>query len=392
MTSHNWNFTALPPIQPDPIFAITAEAIAAGPEAINGTIGVYMDEQGKPLLFDSVKKALTELGEKLPSLNYSYPPLSGLPEFRSAINNLLFDQPKNLHIAGIAATAGTGALAMNLRLARLMQPGASVILQMPAWVNHPPVCEANFLHITQTQYLDARHKPDTVHLEMACEDEPDRPKILLLQVGCHNPTGLDFEPDQWKHIVNIAKKHDCLVILDFAYQGFKSKPEDERGPINVFLESGLPLLISWSASKNHSIYGMRTGYACAVAPDDKTRANLDILYSRISRGMHSAAPTFGQTIVALVQQKYQKEWKIDLKNCREMMAKKRQLMIEQLPESFHAALSGYGMFAMLPLTQKQILTLKDQKVFLATDGRLNIGGIPLTRIEEMCEKITEVVK
>lgn len=388
--STRWDFHALPPVQPDPLFGIAAEAALAGSSAINGTLGIFMDENGKPALFPSTKLALDELGKKLSTLNYSYPPLSGLPEFRTAVTDLIFGPTHHLHIASIAATAGTGSLAMNLRLAKMMQPEATVILQHPAWANHPPICQANFLHITEVPYI-VDGKPSVATLKQACE-KANRPVILLLQVGCHNPTGLDFSMEQWQEIADLSVEKDCLVILDFAYQGFKSTPQEDRKPIDLFLKTQRPLLICWSASKNFSIYGMRCGFSCAVAPDEDIRAKLDVLYSRITRGMHSAAPTFGQMIVALVQQKYRDQWEKDLASAREMMLRKRQLLLEHLPETFHASLSGYGMFAMLPLTTQQVHSLKkDYKVFVASDGRLNIGGIPLNRIEELCERIEKVL-
>ncbi len=384
-----WDFSAIAAVEPDPLFGIAALAKAAGPDAIDGTLGIYLDEQARPVLFPSVKMALTDLAEHLPSLNYSYPPLAGLPEFRTAVTSLIFDDPSALHIASIAATAGTGALAMNLRLAKLMQPEATVVLQMPAWGNHPPLILANALHVTETQYVGSDGKPDTEPIANACE-QATRPIILLLQVGCHNPTGLDFIVDQWKEIAAIATRFDCLVLLDFAYQGFKGTPEEDRKVINYFIQTS-PLLIAWSASKNHSIYGMRCGFSCAIAPDRETQAKLEILYSRITRGMTSAAPTFGQMIVALVQSKYRNQWLADLKGARETMTRKRQLLRDALPERFHPSLAGFGMFAMLPLTLEQIKTLRtDHKVFFTDDGRINIAGIPVDRMAELCEKIQKV--
>ena len=47
---------AVPLAHPDPIFAIAEEARAAGSEAIDATIGVYIDEKGQTKLFPSVKK------------------------------------------------------------------------------------------------------------------------------------------------------------------------------------------------------------------------------------------------------------------------------------------------------------------------------------------------
>ncbi|MBP9773991.1 MAG: aminotransferase class I/II-fold pyridoxal phosphate-dependent enzyme [Candidatus Peribacteraceae bacterium] len=387
--SHSWDFTNLAPIDPDPIFAITAEAIAAGPSAINGTIGVFMDEDGKVAMFSSVKKALDDLKNTLSDVSYSYPALTGIPEFRSSIEKLIFGESQT--VPSIATTAGTGALAFNLRLASLMQPNATVILSTPAWANHLPICAANHLHVTEVPYCDAQGKV-TIDPIIEAAKKATKPVILLLQVGCHNPTGLDFSEDQWKDLADFFADRDCLAILDFAYQGFKDEPEKDAWPIRLFIEKKIPLLVAWSASKNHSIYGLRCGLSAAVVSDSETKKKVEVYYSRISRGMHSASPIFGQRVVATVQQKYQKEWLADLAAARKVLGIKRQKMKELLPESFQSALDGYGMFAMLPLSKEQVLRLKnEQNVYVAVDGRLNIAGIPMKRVEEMCSKMKGIV-
>src|SRR3989338_3009040 len=49
-------FPPLPPCTPDPIFRIAAEARKAGPRALDGTIGMFMDEDGTVLTFGGVRK------------------------------------------------------------------------------------------------------------------------------------------------------------------------------------------------------------------------------------------------------------------------------------------------------------------------------------------------
>jgi aspartate/tyrosine/aromatic aminotransferase len=85
-------------------------------------------------------------------------------------------------------------------------------------------------------------------------------------------------------------------------------------------------------------------------------------------------------------------WRADLKEARQILTRKRQIMLKMLPRQFEASLKGYGMFAMLPLTVDQVNRLKhEHKVFVLLDGRINIGGIPEARIAELCEKIQSVL-
>ncbi len=384
-------FNLLPLPRPDPIFAVTAEALAAGPGAINGTIGVFMDEEGKTMLFPSVARAITDIASGLPSERYGYPPLLGLPEFRSAVERLIFGDRK-ANVASIATTAGTGALAVNLRLLCLLAESGEIYLPTPAWANHPPPCTDAGFRIYKVPYLIDGKASVQLLIDAMKRRKGKKSFAVLLQVGCHNPTGLDLTPDAWKELAVFLAKEPCTVLLDFAYQGFKGEPEEDARAVGVFLEAGVPTLISWSAAKNHSIYSLRTGLACAVVPDEATKRTVEGTYSMITRCLHSAAATFGQRVVARVQERYPDQWREDLRLARETMQRKRQRMREHLPEAFYPALAGFGMFAMLPLSGEQITRLKkEHSVFLTLDGRINIAGIPLKRIEELCEKIQKVV-
>lgn len=384
-------FSVLPTPTPDPLFAIGAEANAAGPDAINGTLGISMDENGKPLLFPSVQKILEHLEKHLQGFNYSYPLLTGLPQYRDAVTRLLSPDDKDI-VASIAATGGTGALALNLRLLNMLigDDHNEMIVAVPAWANHLPVCRWAGLTVIEAPYMiEGKASVDGI---IDAVNARVKPFGILLQVGCHNPTGLDLDAKQWSELFDALGKKECVVLLDFAYQGFKAEPEEDRLVIRACTDRGLTTLVAWSASKNHSIYGLRTGIAAAFVRDMIEKKNVEGTYCTIVRGLHSAAPTFGQAIVALVQQRAADAWKDDLREARATMRRKRDLMLTLLPPNFEHCLRGHGMFAMLPLTAGQIERLKTvEKVFLAQDGRINIAGIPETRIEELCVKIESVL-
>lgn len=383
-------FSSLPAAKPDPLFAIAAEARAAGPTCIDGTLGVYMDEEGKPLMLPSVGKAMNELGKTLKDFNCAYPPLTGLPSYRSAVHKLIATESDI--VASIASTGGTGALAINLRLMSMLlgSEKPNIILPTPAWANHMPVCKWAGFTVIETPYL-VNKKASIDAIADTIKKQSGKFGIML-QVGCHNPTGLDLADADWPALIKILQTKECVVLLDFAYQGFKGEPEADAVAIRLCREAGLTTLVTWSASKNHSIYGLRTGLAAAFVNAEDEKKTVEGTYSVISRGLHSAAPTFGQAVVALTQEKYRTEWLKDLADARAMMSKKRKLLIDGLPPSCTPALSGYGMFAMLPLSPEQVTRLKtEHNAFVPLDGRVNIAGIPLKRIGELCEKVKAVL-
>lgn len=384
-------FSRLPVPKPDPLFAIGAEAVAAGPDAINGTLGIFMDEDGQPMVFPSVLKILEFLEKHLQGFNYSYPLLTGLPGYRNAVTKLICQDEREV-VASIASTGGTGGLAINLRLLKMLlgEGHDSIVLPVPAWGNHPPVCKWAGLQIIEAPYLE-NGKP-SVDGVIETVKKQTKPFGILLQVGCHNPTGLDYDRAQWESLLDALRQKECVVLLDFAYQGFKAEPEEDALAIRLCRDRSLTTLVTWSASKNHSIYGLRTGLAAAFVTTETEKKTVEGTYSSISRGLHSAAPTFGQAIVALVQQRNEDAWRSDLKDARTVMRRKRALMLENLPPSFQDSLRGHGMFAMLPLSEAQVNRLKhEHKTFLLLDGRINIGGIPEVRIKELCENVAAVL-
>lgn len=382
-------FQGLPTPSPDPIFSVMAEALAAGPGVLNCTAGVLLDEDGRVSLLPSVAKAIADVCKEFPKERFGYPVLLGVPSFRAAVERLIFGESHPWSVASIASTGGTGALAINLRLMKTMLKSGRLILPSPAWANHlPPALAAN-LEVLKVPYL----KNGTVSIDavMDAAKKENGDFGLLLQVGCHNPTGLDLTEKQWKDIVDLLKDKDCVVLLDSAYQGLKDEPEKDIAPIRLFLDAGIPTLLTWSAAKNHTIYALRSGLACAVLPTSDLIPTLEGHYSRITRQLHSSSATPGQRVVARTQEAYFGEWVKDLRMARAVIERKRALMKATLPERFHPALAGYGMFAMLPLTVPQIDVLKSKhKVFMTADGRINIAGIPEARMKEFCEKVQAV--
>ncbi|MDD5055339.1 MAG: aminotransferase class I/II-fold pyridoxal phosphate-dependent enzyme [Candidatus Peribacteraceae bacterium] len=384
-------FQSLPVPAPDPIFAIMTEAVAAGTKAINCTIGVVMDEDGQTTLLPSVQRAINDVMEDLKHQRFGYPPLLGVPAFRSSVERLIFGEKHPYTVASIASTGGTGALAINLRLMAMLLQSKRILLPSPAWANHPPPCVAAGLAVIEVPYLENSIPTVQPLIEQLKKEKGD--VGLLLQAGSHNPTGIDLENEQWADLVRaIKEKGNCIVLLDCAYQGLKHGVEKDVAMVHLFLRENIPTLVTWSAAKNHSIYALRPGLACAVVPDATTKSSVEGHYSRITRSIHSASSTVGQLVVARVQEHYKEEWLDDLKQVRTTLARKRKAMIELIPATCKAALRGFGMFAMLPLTQEQILRLKNEhNVFMTLDGRINIAGIPDARIGEFCAKVRKVV-
>ena len=382
-----WN--SLSPAHPDPMFSIAAQARAAGPEAIDATIGVYVDEEGDTKLFPSVRTAMQTILHGYVQSSSTYPPLLGIPEYRHAVTDLIFPDDQT-PVASIATTGGTGALAINLRLLLLLNPKMQLCIPSPGWANYAPLCRMAGISFQEVPVLEQNTMNH--HAIMEWVKKTPGPCTVLLQAGCTNPTGIDLTETQWKELIPVLQEHECAVLLDFAYQGFGDEPEKDAQPAHALRKAGILTLIAWSASKNHSLYRYRTGMALTSVPDEETHAIVETNYSMLSRGLWSAAPVFGQHVVIQTQSAQKKEWLQDIAHVRGVLEQKRSVLRENLPDSFQSPLNGRGLFAMLPLTHDQILDLRSKhNVFVLDDGRVNIAGIPERRLKEFCEKVHAVL-
>lgn len=97
---------------------------------------------------------------------------------------------------------------------------------------------------------------------------PDE-SILLMQLNCHNPTGLDPNVVQWHKIMKAVLKKRHIVFFDSAYQGFGSCADDDSSdecnldadvePLKNFARVYDRILLAQSFSKNMGLYGERLG-------------------------------------------------------------------------------------------------------------------------------------
>lgn len=337
-------------------------------------------------MLPGVRRAIESFARSFPQGNFAYPPLLGFPEFRSGVTRLIFGDQTDA-IASIATTGGTGAVTINLKLLKLLGI-REVLLPVPSWPNHRRLLTSLGFIVHEVPHLE--RGSTSLHGIMEALSAAKQPCGVLLQACGHNPTGLDFTDEQWRELATFLRKKEHVVLLDLAYQGLVRGVEEDAASVRLLREAGIPLLVAWSASKNHSIYGLRTGLACAVASDAAEREELERHFMILTREMHSAAPVTGQQIVALVQQEHADQWRTDLEDLRAVITRKRRTLKDAVPP-FADALAGAGLYALLPCSSEQILLFKQRKIFLLPDGRVNIAGIPDARMEEFTNACKQII-
>lgn len=92
-TLDKWSSVPLGP--PDAILGITeAYKQDTSPNKINLGVGAYRDEQGKPFVLESVKKAESMIPQRYPEKEYAG--IGGLPEFCKLNAKLAFGEESSL--------------------------------------------------------------------------------------------------------------------------------------------------------------------------------------------------------------------------------------------------------------------------------------------------------
>jgi aspartate aminotransferase len=157
---------------PDAILGVT-EAFKrdTNPKKINLGVGAYRDDNGKPFVLPSVKKAEQILTEK--QLDKEYAPISGQGDFCKLSIKLALGDDCDALAAGKNATvqgiSGTGSLRIGGAFLNGFFPGnKELYLPAPSWGNHTPIFKHSGLNVKTYKYYD----PKTCGLDFkGCLDE-----------------------------------------------------------------------------------------------------------------------------------------------------------------------------------------------------------------------------
>jgi len=399
-----WN--QVPAGPPDPILGVT-EAFKADkdPRKINLGVGAYRDENGKPFVLPSVRKA----EESIVAGKYDkeYLPITGFPEFTKHAAILAYGKDsaplKEGRIAITQSISGTGALRIGgAFLQRFYPHSKSIYLPTPTWGNHIPIFKDSGLEVKQYKYYDKK----TVGLDFEgmiadIKAAPDK-SIILLHACAHNPTGVDPTKEQWKQIAEAMKEKDHFTFFDMAYQGFASGDVDgDAFAPRYFVEQGLPIVLSQSFAKNMGLYGERVGAFSVVTSSPEEKAKVDSQIKILVRPLYSNPPVHGARIAGtiLADEGLYAQWLKEVKGMADringMRAELKTKLVNDLgsKQNWDHITNQIGMFAFLGISPEQVAKLmKDHHVYLTKDGRISVAGITNANCAHLAESLHEVTK
>ena len=396
-------FADLAPRPPDAILGLM-ERFRADPreDKVSLAQGVYVDESGKTPLLESVR--LAEERVLRTQTTKVYKPIDGDPTYRALVRDLVFatvpDVVAHGRVEVVHTPGGTGALRVAGDLIASVRPTASVWLSEPTWPNHPQVFRAAGLRTRTYPYLDPRD--GTLDLDAMLERlrQADRGDVVVLHGCCHNPTGIDPDPQAWTAIAEVVVDRGLLPLLDFAYQGFgDGLLEDARG-LTAVVERSPEALVASSFSKNFALYDERVGALGIVGVDREETAVLLSHAKAAVRANYSNPPAHGGEVVATIlgDDELRGRWEVELRTMRDRINGNRERFVRALavagaPSGRDGLLRQRGMFSLLGLDEAQVQRLRDEfGVYVVGGGRVNVAGLTGSNLRPVCEALAEVTR
>jgi aromatic-amino-acid transaminase len=396
-------FAELALAPPDPILGLN-EAFNADTRAgkVNLGVGVYLGEDGKIPLLESVRMA--EAARLQSPSPRGYIPIDGLAAYDQAVQKLLFGEDSALISTGRLVTAqalgGTGALRLGADLLKRLLPEATVLISDPSWENHRALFEAAGFPVSIYPYYDAgTHGLNFAGMRAALLAAAPR-TIVVLHACCHNPTGVDLTPAQWKEVVTIVRERNLVAYLDMAYQGFAEGIESDGAAVRAFATSGVQCFIASSFSKSFSLYGERVGALTIVTESAEASKRVLSQLKRVIRTNYSNPPTHGGALIAAVlgSAELRQRWETELTGMRERIKRMRESLVALLQQripgrDFSFVLQQRGMFSYSGLTAAQVDALRtDYGIYALSSGRVCIAALNQKNVITVADAIAAVLR
>ncbi len=388
----------------DPILGLTETYLAdARPNKINLGVGIYVDEQGRIPLLQSVHEVEQAMAAKARPRGYL--PIDGLPAYTELTRKLLFGADSALLQAGRVATAqtigGSAALRVGADLLRQVAgSGAKIAISNPSWGNHHVVFRTAGFELLDYRYYDAvSHGLDFAGmLEDLGRLEPGT--VVLLHACCHNPTGVDLDVAQWQQVIALLQERNLLPFIDIAYQGFDQGTEADAGAIRLLAESGIEaFVVASSYSKSFSLYGERVGALSMVGADRDEAARLLSKVKQTIRANYSSPAAHGASLVAgvLGSAELRGRWEQELGGMRSRIHAMRAGLVEKLAAAgapdFSFIQRQAGMFSYSGLSKAQVLRLREEHAIYALDsGRICVAALNQANLDAVASAIAAVCR
>ncbi|WP_417783172.1 aromatic amino acid transaminase [Terasakiella pusilla] len=392
-------FQNLQPPTVDAIIALMAKVNAdERADKIDLSVGIYKDEEGRT----PVMKAVSEAEDRLHASQDTkkYVGMTGDVEFNKEMTKLMLGADADLSLIGAAqAPGGSGALRLLSELVKTAKADATVWLSDPTWPNHHSLLGSGVgLAVEVYPYFD--YDTQNVRFDDMCAalSKAKKDDVVVLHGCCHNPTGRDMSIEQWDTLGKFIAEKGLIPLIDFAYLGFGDGLDEDVLGMQALLKHIPTAMIAVSCSKNFGVYRDRVGCAIVVSDDAELAKVCQGHLGAIARRIYSMPPDHGAAVVRTILQDAEltKIWKEELTEMRGRVNGLREEFSAKLREltgtnKWDFIANQRGMFTLLGLNDDEIAALRDDHaIYVVKGGRINVAGLPQSKIEKLAKALVEV--
>jgi 2-aminoadipate transaminase len=293
-------------------------AVAARPEIVSLAGGMPFTAA---LPFDVIGDVVEEvLGKEGPAA-LQYGGGQGDPRLREVMAELMRHEGIHASAADVVVTVGSQQ-ALDLMARMFCDPGDVIVAEGPSYVGALSAFSQYQVEVRHVRLDDDGLDPDQLEAELGrLAREGRRVKFLYTVPNFHNPAGVTLSAERRDRVVDIARRHDLLVLEDNPYGllGFEGSPPDAlraREADNV--------VYLGTISKTFCP-GLRIGWALAP-PALRERLVL------VKEAADLSQSNFNQAVAYRYFAGY--PWQETLKELRDVYRERRDAMLDALAEHF----------------------------------------------------------
>jgi 2-aminoadipate transaminase len=343
---------------------------------------------------------MTKIAQESAAQALQYGPTEGFEETKDCIAEVMAAEGMHPDREDIIVTTG-GQQAIDLVAKTFVDPGDPVICEAPTYPGAVPVFCAYEAEVHQVSTDEDGMRID--ELEEVCDRlaaDGRRPKFIYSVPTFQNPAGVTLSGERRRHLVELAREREILVVEDNPYALLRYDGEPEESLYR--LDGGDYVIYLGTFSKILSP-GIRLGWLCAPPP----------VMEKAVLGKQ-ASDLCTSTLTQYFVREYFAEgrWREYIAAVTEIYRERRDAMLEALDRHFPSQASwtrpegGLFVWATLPdyIDTSDLLAkaLRQNVAFVPgesafTDGRgtssmrLNFSGVGVEEIREGIARIGEVV-
>ncbi|MEC8258744.1 MAG: aminotransferase class I/II-fold pyridoxal phosphate-dependent enzyme [Candidatus Thermoplasmatota archaeon] len=403
----------------DTIFSCWAryqQAVAEGHDAVNGTIGALLENDGSLAINQTVDKFVRS---SPPIEIAAYAPLKGLPEFLDLAVTLALGEARGelesigVHHTATASPGGSGALF--LAAANYADRGSKVLLRDRHWGPYDGFLAGCGLGIATYPLLNEAQCLDLPGLKDSLTNlAKSQSKVMSwLNDPAHNPTGLSLTESERMGVLrafaNVAMEYEDVgftLLIDAAYHVYAKEPHGWAETLTNALHDGMEwpanLLLTFaiSLSKSHTVYGLRGGALVSIHPDESVVERITTVMGVTGRQTWSASSRLAQYSIAKIHSNSESgaAWSDEKLRLTKILQERRDLFIatcEKLEVPINPTHDGFFAWLEHDNPAKIVESCAQEQVYLVPlNGGIRIGlcAIPTDKIERVAISLSNALK